>query len=127
MALDIAGVALVIAAIGGAGGMVTAIGNYVLARNAAIKKDAKTVYDEAERNGARRAQLDMLQALADKSDVVHKLVNDRSEQQDARIVALSNVISKGATPPQMLAEDAAPGQVTQDGDVVSVGKVETEP
>ncbi len=129
MSIDASGVALVIAAIGGAGGLVTAIGNFIIARQAARdareavrQKEEKDARDDQARKDARLAQLEALAALTAEQQATHKLVDGSHAALTAELVAVKDVVSKGQTPPTMPAGDAAPGQVTQDGGVVSVGK-----
>jgi hypothetical protein len=131
MKIDAGGIALVIAAIGGAGGLVTAIGNFILAQQAAKtarlvaqQKAEKDAADDQARKEARYAQLEAMNTLAEEQRATHKLVDGAHTALTGEVVALKDVISKGQTPPSMPADEAAPAQVTQDGGVVSVGKPE---
>ncbi len=110
------GIALVITAIATP---LTVFLSWLEQHRAADRKEQK---DEEDRRLAREAQLAALQELSAKQDQVHTLVNDRSTQQDKTIAALSTALSTGGVIPSMPAGDAAPGQVTQDGGVISVGK-----
>ena len=86
--------------------------------------DRKAQQDAADREAARAAQLAAQHDVAGKLEAVRTLVDGHGSAMSGEIVALKDVISKGITPPQMPAAEAAPQQVTTDGGVVSVGKAE---
>ncbi len=114
--VDLAGMALVVSAIATP---LTVLLTWWETHRAADRKEKQAIL---ERREARRTQMTALATLSDKQDQVHTLVNNRSSQQDAKIEALSTALSKGGIVPEMAADDAAPGQVTRDGGVISVGK-----